>query len=480
MPTDTDQQANTETMGNQCLLSVQGKWWLPDKEGERLDGTLRHEPESAVQLATGHPGFLNQHRPDFVLGESSDGRPVTVYRARISDTDNNQVIYDAEAALIGIHAKTETDLQFRVMSVYYPLLDAWLAMTLIQTPQTTPFVAGGFDMAFVQDTPAKPATETSPYVRAVWFLRVASDAPMTFSELRHTLLRRLTAFMTLAQFDGVMPMGLRLGKRDTDGLGDVRVHTSGMSVREPAHSPLLWYKNADGKLDAYLDKWLANAPRLDEVYDLYVSAVRGRTAPVRTQFLSQMQALEGYLRVVQGDTASYLRPEIETALKQQMLAAAGATDLDLPANFTRDVLPLRLKRFAEWSLARRLREQLRVLERALSKPADAMLRSLPELHVPYWRMVEVRNLLTHVDEPSEGRAVAGREEPWVLSRFAKLVLEASLLRSIGMADNKVADSVYWQYQHHGRLQGWWNAIKAARQLSAGARSTEGAGREVHR
>jgi|GEM_PF-5377700 len=438
-----------------------GKWWLPGKENQRLEGTLSHTGVNNVKLVVDQPGFLAETRPDFVLGELADGRPVTVYRGWASDSDHDHVVYDAEAAFLGIHATSEGDLRFHVLSVSYPRLDAWLAVTFINSDQTAPFVAGGFDGGFVEASPAKPATPMET-CSAVWFMRMRSRVPLPYSELRHTLLRRVTAFMTLARFDAVTPSELRVAAADTDGLGDIIVLTHGMSARSPEPAPLLMYDNADGMIGSYLDRWLANGDRFDEVYDLYVSAVRDRPSPIRAQFLTLMQALEGYLRVAQGDIANYLGPDVQLALKTRMLTAAKETDLNLPTSFTRDVLPLRLERIAEWSLSKRLRHHGTLLQRALKKPDGDEFRPLSELHVPCQRLVEVRNLLIHVDKPREATQVAGWEEPWVLSRFAKLVLEASLLRDIGMTDDKVADAIYMQYQCHGTIQQWWDNIEAAR------------------
>ncbi len=443
-------------------LKLTGRWWLPGKDHEKRDATLGHEQEQFVRLTMAQPGLGGEFRPKLIVGELSDGRPVTIYRARMLDATGSQVAYGGEATLIGIRATSDKDLRFRVMSVSYPQLDSWLGMTFVNSNAATPFDAGGFRATFVQHAPSGLAKGTKPPAKRGWFLRLSTGTPQPFSELRDALLRRVTAFMTLARKGAITPCELRLGRAESDDPGDIIVVTPAIGVQCPQRSPLLWCRNADGRVGIYLDRWLLNGPRFDDIYDLYVSAVRTPGMPSRAWFVTLMQALEGYLRVSQGETASYLDAAAREKLSKRMLEVAREPSMNLPRAYVRDALPPKLRHIAEWSLSRRLRRHGASLRAALKKPAVGSFVMLSQLRVPYQRMVEVRNLLTHTDEPHPNRHIMGWEEPRVLGRFAKLLLEASLLRDLGMRDDEVAEAIYLHYQRHGSLQAWWDNIERAR------------------
>lgn len=117
-------------------FELQGYWWLPDSEENKLPGTLSYSQEDGAILELvgifDSPKKLEpiQQLP-IILGVTQQGKPITLYKCIINSwtypfTGLGGGKYRAHFVFEGVHFEAEEKIRFNQLCGSYTDLDAWV------------------------------------------------------------------------------------------------------------------------------------------------------------------------------------------------------------------------------------------------------------------------------------------------------------------------------------------------------------------
>lgn len=114
-------------------IDLKGLWWLPGNE-EKVVGTLKFDSDEGANLEVVGRFFNdNKFEVDIILGRTSNGEDITLYKCFIMSSSYNNKggsvtkIY-SNIIFEGVHFNQLADINFKEISCHYSNLDEWAWM----------------------------------------------------------------------------------------------------------------------------------------------------------------------------------------------------------------------------------------------------------------------------------------------------------------------------------------------------------------
>lgn len=460
------------------IYRLPGEWWLVDRPGTRLFGTLSYEGGGGIisleLCGTFWPDESAPRNIRLIQGLFQDSREVTLRDAGLLEEwtahgrDGRRVkrtrLYVNEV-IIGLHYDHEEDIRFNALRLHLTDLEEWTSEWPIGWNHSTNHqtegatyrhpegrtiaipsrnIAIGLEYALMQTYGGRSLAWTME----AWF-RISGHNLMHRDELVEVA-ESLGQLLTLLIGRAVYPVALAgitdkfvqvIGDppRETDIPHEVSLLGAYQDPRERGELDgykILVPKNViENELDTVLNLWFEKRDALGPTIDLLTAAIfrRGRIAP-EVSFLMLTQALEAFHRRVVGGT--YVG---EKTSKDVRRALEHAIPEDLPDAFKQAVRE-KLKWLNEYSLRMRLKELVGMVD----QEGRRFLRGTEETLIS--SVVDTRNYLNHYSEKLRKKAV-GELDLVPVNVKLRLLATMLVLREIGVPMETVAERVPRDYEY---------------------------------
>jgi hypothetical protein len=435
-----------------------GIWWLPDRPQDEVSGNLRFNPAEKTTLELigsfeRRESLSSFSQPDIILGVTSDGKVVTLYKcyesqSRISVPGFVRSSFIVSVIFLGHHFEKKEEVRFSSLSLNYSHLAEWAGITGIKYrretdrrgcdveyevkysfPERVEAQVGSLTISFDCELTSSGDRLQEVHLRQTTFMKITPEQPLHFDDYMRDACHYLQTFLSLGIGRAVRPLIVK-GKSEAckarleDGretYGDVFVY---YAINDPPREPrqlnpfdmLFSFGDISGSFQQCLSNWFDKWQSLQPVYDLYFGTLYHPSMYLQHEFLSLAQAIESYQRRTQN--GEYLSHQDYEYVYEALVAAIPQ---ELESDF-RVSLKERLKYHNEFSLRRRLRA---VLERC----GDITTSLIDDDERFVDDVVNTRNFLTHYDESLKAKAKSGGALYW-LTRKIGFLLEISFLMEI--------------------------------------------------
>lgn len=453
-------------------FEMNGFWWLLETPTHKAPGTLKFSPGEFIQLEL--MGSLEPIKiqdfaplefstPALILGESVDGKPITLHKCLQKHKGLNQTgIYRdsfiAHYAFVGVHFASAEEMKFKGLSIGFQNLDEWFSQMAFKVkreedgletvtyrkPDPVKTMVGDWHIDFACQGP-------NLYSDRVTHIKISQAARINVwsEEEQHIyeflpVLRGLRNFLTLAitrpTFLTKVIGNTEAAKDSTD---EKTEHYASVEIYFPEvgeRNQILrtqWFEmlftlpHVSAQLEMMLRNWFAKRQTIQPVYDLYFSTLY---LPVYAEFhfLSLAQAVETYHRRVYG--GKYLPDEEFLAGPYKALVAA------IPGELARDFKTSLKKGKLRYANEYSLNKRMQLLGKHLANKLDiSFLKETKQRNYLAEKVANTRNYLTHYTPELKDKAATGGEELDELTRRLRLMLQVCLLEELGFPFEKIGE-----------------------------------------
>ena len=119
-------------------LEIKGYWWLPDQSDNLLPGTLTYTQEEGAILEIigvfeNPPSIRQAESLPIILGESYDGKPITLYKCILNKynypfSGYGNCKYMAHFVFTNVHFESEEQIKFHELRGNFSDLEAWVGI----------------------------------------------------------------------------------------------------------------------------------------------------------------------------------------------------------------------------------------------------------------------------------------------------------------------------------------------------------------
>lgn len=446
---------------------MEGYWWLPGNENEKLPGTLTFSPGEGWFL-TLEGGFLNLVESlnnlynrvlahQIILGKTLSGDNVTLLNCveknikipiRVGEQTTPTIIYFAPICFIGKHFTKPEEINFAQISAKYNRLVEWCGYQGYQIshdPTTSRLYiqlkthVSPIAQAKLSDDchlELKPQTDFSlsnfpPEVHIIpdVYSTIGSKEPRSW-ELFLKLLRIFQDFLSFMCDIPIYPIRIW-------GVSEFDNQKIEIAYRLPSYSSLnnekemlpadmlCKFNQIKHKFSDVISKWFNIYHDLEPVYDLYLGYIYNPTIYKEQHFLSLVMALEVYHRRVIGN--------------EEIPSAKHVERMEEIIKSVHEKYKEWLKNKLEYSNEPSLRQRLKDIFEKIIARIGYFDKLLPEKNTFIHKVVATRNYLVHFDESLKGQIFDFREELfWAIEKI-KCILIACLLKELGFSNQEIDD-----------------------------------------
>jgi len=443
-------------------LEYKGFWWLPNNPENKISGTLQFTPnEGAILDLVGSfrdlEHFNQSFQPEIVLGISSDGKNITLYKcfetkSRVSIPGLIISSLYASVVFVGAHFLKAEDIKFKSLSIHFSHLDEWVNISgididfptdtkeiLIRYKKPEPIQVVLNDslrllIDFSTEYPFLSHPQKEAGIKQKIYIIIEPSTEKPFEEY-FPIMYHIRNFLSLATTELVQPLLIE-GKTETNKeiiANTVHYPSVGIFYQLPnigdetekltPYLMLFRYNQISNQFDVFLNNWFQKANYLETVYDLYFGTLYNPHLYLNNQFLNLIQAIESYHRKTMKNNE--LPEDRHQERIKEILNA-------VPSKFT-DWLEWKLKYSNEVNLRQRLKDILEFC----SKISE---RLISDQEAFIGKTVDTRNYLTHFDPELEQRAVKGKELYDLTSRL-KVLLQTIFLKELGLSDDRIRELI---------------------------------------
>ena len=446
-------------------FSSRGRWWLPDRPGDRIPGTLSFS-DGRIQLELDGsfsvpelelPNLLSSptiFKAAAIYGETTDGDSCTVLRTAAFGIGQGSLRLRGNALLVGAHWREEEGQQIQKVNLRFAHLDEWAYQQLFQQG------SGVSKESFTFILPTEPKTllhiedllsiknlilaanievkmertTTSLINRNQFLVEFRESANLLTVK---TLVRDIGNLLSLLVGEAVQPLKIRLTlSPDSHSSHPYVDYFLGLRNRSIAKKsmfemPLPFAAFGEDGTKTLFKNWFLHEENLRPIYSLLLSTVYEPDQYVQSTFLSLVQALETFhRRLYEG---IYV-PKAEYAETRKSLIAA------IPPQ-TAPAIAEKLTGMLNWGNEFSLRDRLKESFGSLSQESWAQLTNQHEQGNFIRTVVDIRNYLTHYKETKRPDIIENLLEMYNLNQQLRATLTVLLFKHLGMEENKVAKAL---------------------------------------
>lgn len=451
---------------------IEGQWWFAHNPDNKFSGKLKFEPSDGLVLdlkgrIRDFPYFMHIRELlylDIILGISSHGRFITLYKCREKRTNvNPELISFQESeffinyAFIGIHFKEPNGIKFNKIILYLSHFKEWLNISGIdfdclnkkkiiikyEEPESIKLKINNKWELFFENTILCPHFREVRLVEMP-LIRLESSEEILFDVVLK-MIRYLRNFFSFGVHKPVFPINI-IGyvKSDNPSLEDNEennivemVYTYPFINKKVKNiSPLemlFSYEDKDVKanIELIMINWFNLVELIEPSLNLYFSCLYNPYNDLETEFIYIIQAIESFHRRIYGNNESRNGYDIEEIVSY------------VPEKY-REWLKDKLAYANEPNLGKRLR---RIVKDNLLVFEQFMVNN-EERERFIFKVVKTRNYLTHFDKSLSAVAAQG-EELMELSKKLKVIFETCLLKEIGFKLEEI------KYKFHRIREYYW-------------------------
>lgn len=438
--------------GNSLLenFEIKGFWWLPENQNKKIPGILKFSAGKKICLnlmGSFHESLIDWIKiiqcPDIILGESEVGTRITLLqtseikmKAVSSALSNKQLSsFDCKNILIGAYFSKVDDIKFKNMKVDLTYLTDWLnplpfkcepnfSSCKYVAPENHTMKLENIDTNLSIVCSARGSISFDTVFMGIESFFIIE--PMESKDLNwfNNFLKNLGNFLTLIIGSPVYPRKIR-AKSSHDEHIELYFVVQDPVFREKLHfsQMMIPYNDIKDYLDIVLDNWFKEFDVLGPIYELFLGTYyeAHRLYP-HFYFLSLIQGIEGFHRLIYGDEGKYLSDDDYEPIRNTLIKAIPVVlhpqvdfwsfsvpdpngyplNKKYPEGF-REALKIRIKYGNEYSLRKRFKLLFDKFWESMDGKLDKNRNKFTE------DIVLTRNYLTHYvkDSKNKGRILEG-------------------------------------------------------------------------
>lgn len=433
-------------------FEIEGVWWLPYKEDEKLNGVLSFSPSEGGKLKL-FGSFQNESKKisshnilknrDIILG-SVNRRKITCYNC-LHVRQNSTASFIVQSIFDGYHFLEEEAISFNSISVNFSHLEDWILNFFDkyeerhnptsegETIVTLNFLSKKSEMKLYESSELILSLMSNlSYTREInslllsenTYFHIVSKDNMHFNDWENGILFDLRNFLSLALDIPVFPVSIN-GKRKDNKIihpfskeeifPNIKIfYKTNMSIEEVNPSNVLFrYDNLKDNPNFYFNNWFRISKSLNPMINLYIGNLYNTQTFLEFQFLSLAQAIEFYHRKM------YEGNYLESEEFHEIYFVLSETIRQNLKNDIANTFITKLVYLNQYALKRRIKDILKFLHKKGLLEWDKKER---ELFVT--KVGNYRDYLTHY-EHSENSNV-DYSELWSYVEKMKIVLKACL------------------------------------------------------
>ena len=437
-----------------------GVWFTPENPDNRLSGTLSFDLQTGIELElvgtlVASRSHDNIHEPKFILGLTTDGKTITLYRSFESSrsmhlpgmpTCKYVVLY----VLSGAHFERDEDFVFHSVRGRLRNLETWISkygFSVVETDFTTKTTKVEYTLPNSVEFSIRPTVKgklnftssvpSSPYTNSVTIEQKAEviiehEKAISFEGILDDFFH-FQNFLTLGTFEASHPLVIRLSNRDLqEELNEeisqpvlVQVFFQYSIAVRPARNRIHWeflfhYHDIADTFGTIVQGWYMNHTTLRPVTDLLFDSFYKSGTFTENMFLNICQALETFHRRFRknevrpkGDHERMIGEIVETTSAEH-----------------KDWLKGRLHFSNEPTLHARLDELIEELSN------NTVKKIITDKEAFIKEVKNSRNYYTHYDKSTERKAKKGAEL-FTLTEKLKVVLVCAVLKQTGFSADQI-------------------------------------------
>ena len=323
---------------------LKGDFWLPETPDRKVSGTLRfNQDEGATLELIGSledikPGPIGIWEKDIILGFSTNGKYITLYRClefnkNISMPGMISQVIHSDKVFLGGHFDKPEDIKFKSILVRFSHLDEWFNISgfdikyafvdkkptkvniSYQRPEPIDLVSLNdykLSIYFESTWPLGALTELKMNQRAVLKIESTGDSKSFLDWMN--ILGIVQDFLTLGTFTAVYPIFIAgepiYGDQDiedSEKKASPRVEVFYSLINKPdltkkltPFDMLFTYSDISSNLSKCLINWINKSESLKPVYDYFFSTIYTQRLYIEHRFLNLIGAVEFYHRRTSG------------------------------------------------------------------------------------------------------------------------------------------------------------------------------------
>lgn len=441
-----------------------GQWWITDRPSVKLSGLLRYDSSDRITLQLiGSPRDIENFNTGIpfpsdktVNGIAETGTLCTLMNIIEYRDSKLTMLY----LFVGAHFMTKNEIVFSSLKVRFLNFENWMCQDPYEINESllnhscAYRAPNGFDIS-LQKPRVRIETAFAYHMQRAQFqnvemehkayIKVTPERNEPFDYYRQVIVV-LKDLLTLLIGKVVYHKELYGYMINAEGL-TVEV---GIVIAESriAHADDLRcedmiapFPKVRERLPSILDKWFESYGRMKSVYNLFFGALSNPYLFQEFRFLSLIQALESFHRIIKG--GKYIDDSSE-----EWKGAVKLMIASIPSSLEKSHKQS-LEKKIEFGYQYSLRKRMKELTSSISP--DSLRRMSPKQNNGDYftkRIVEARNYFTHYDELNRPQSFTGGELDKAVERL-KLLLILLLMKEIGVDDQETLSLVEqsWQYSH---------------------------------
>ena len=444
-----------------------GIWWLSDKAGEQIRGTLKFSPNEGAILDL--DGAFNSHKNleemqnfPIILGVTVEGKEITLINCsetKCSTYTPGMKISSFYSRLVfkGIHFKKLEDIRFKNIFVHYSHLDDWVGISgfgisygsqdndevVVKYKPQKPIEARVEDYKVsivIKNTyPTHTIVQKEASIKQTTYIKIEPPEEKPFGEYWN-IMHNIKNFLSLGVRELVYPLTIEgtteknkhVIKDDKSFYKPVEVFyrlLDDPKIREILPFQMLFtFKDIHDRFEIFLRNWFEKAHLLKPTYNLYFGILYNPHLYLESQFLSLTQAIESYHQRIYGGR-KYLSEEGYKVVYDALVEAVP----EETEGSLKDRLKEYLKYGNEFSLRTRLKEVVDCYGVLTTLFINDKVKFVNDV-------VETRNYLTHYSkDKKEPSPAKNYDELFLLIHNLRIIVEICLLKEAGFSLEEIKD-----------------------------------------
>jgi hypothetical protein len=445
-------------------FEYKGLWWLPERPTKTVTGTLRYTSSEGIVLELvgsfkDIKDVGNMLSPEIILGITSDGKPITLYKCFEKSSELNSPgfqtsLFHVNLVFVGAYFQDAKDIKFKSMSVYYSYLDQWVDISgfkieclgqgkesVIKYKQPELIRAdisdtltlaiifkatGCCDPLFLKQINIKQKTEIK--------IEVSEDT--SFEELKK-IIYHIRNFLTIATMKSVQVLNIKGTTKINEEMIDNEVYRppveilyrqlgmpEGQEILHPSEM-FFTFNDISDRFEYFLKNWFEKSKLLEPVYNLYFATLHNPHMYLESKFLSLVQAIEPFHQYMY--EGKYLSDEEYKPIYNTLVNA-------IPKE-TQKELKDRLKEYLRYGNEFSLRKRMKDIINRYRDVVDIFIKDSKSF---IEKVVNTRNYLIHRNRLL-GKDAASGKELYHLTQKLRICLEACLLGELGFNLHEIRD-----------------------------------------
>ena len=438
-----------------------GIFWLPSVPERQIPGTLSISDGGEVQLELSQPLDVSSLQAIFVgdspdarlspiLGHVEKGGPIVIDRCyhMLPKTEfvrgrwRAPPVIWARRTFMGLPYQENAALRFNTVTFSVEGIDEWIDISGIEVdtqfensaltisynlPEDITFNLENsmrLQITFAWTPPGLPATKRAEVTQKVYFKLISEKEEPQELDTFLLVAEKIVAFLCFITNQIVCLEEITATNNNLGHPVEIYCSSWPYSTDEPKidkSNMLFGFEKIRDHAEVIINKWIESHEQIVSIFDLYFLTKTGRVGSINLQFLTMVQALEGFHRSTSNE--KHMDEDEFKEIRKNLIKQCPKQE--------RNWFAQKLNHANKLTLGNRLERMIEPFNDFMGGEHSPKLRR---------SIVETRNELTHLDPDSEHKAATGRSLEFLIHKMDAL-FRLHFLKMIGFNEEEIRSIV---------------------------------------